>query len=399
MVAVEGTRELRALQAKAYGREGGLTAAEARRLAELESPRGTESARGSENERISGSAPEDAAPNDPVPNDRASNDRASKDTVPIDPAADVVQRDTPAPSARPEVRSVLRTHLKAVILASLAILLVGLAAGWAVFGGLDDEPRLTAGQQERRLELQGTEEYDEDSVRLIAEDDDTVVWYATRSEGEIACVVLDVGAASQEQCGRLETVDTMGLSVSLSVPASDPEDPADQYGTTISAVVGYTTAGDPLAWIQEWSRDASMLDQFAEGERDRAEALLDEGYLPVPTIVGYFHDEPVWLAERPTDGTQSGGIVRCMLVDAVSDVGACQPSDGDTGGLRAVSIETADDGTPVLWTLHIRFTKWQNPYLTIEQGEPSDVGVSYVELGGEHGDPILVEVPSSESGG
>ncbi|MFJ4173505.1 hypothetical protein [Microbacterium sp. NPDC089696] len=389
--------ELRALQAKAYGRGGGLTDAEARRLEELDRRRGATAS--SETEPATdpaASAPVAASLATPVMHEQepSTSTAPAMQTAPDESASD------PSSAVRPPLRGALRTHLKAVIVAALALLLLGVGAGWAVFGDIGDAPALTAGQQERRVELQTTSKYDDGSVRLVAEDGEAVVWYATRRDGEIACIVLDVDKASQEQCGQLDTIGTMGLSVSLSVPAADPDDPADEYGTTFSAMVGYTTAGEPLAWIQRWSRDASMLAQFDGEERDRAEALLDDGFLPVPTIVGYFHDQPVWLAERPADGTQSGGIVRCMIVDAVSDVGACQSVDVDGGGgLRAVSIEPADDGTPVLWTLHIRFTNWGSPYLTIQQGEPSDVGVSYVELGGEHGDPILVEVPSSESGG
>ncbi|WP_449407698.1 hypothetical protein [Microbacterium maritypicum] len=388
--------ELRALQAKAYGRDGGLTAREADRLNELES---VGAARTAPAVLTAPAEPAAAGVSSASAESAARDEPAGRDPSVDEQATDEGGVDVP-PVPAPSLRGAVRVHLRAVVVAALALLLLGVGAGWAVFGDIGDAPALTAGQQERRVELQTTSKYDDGSVRLVAEDGEAVVWYATRRDGEIACIVLDVDKASQEQCGQLDTIGTMGLSVSLSVPAADPDDPADEYGTTFSAMVGYTTAGEPLAWIQRWSRDASMLAQFDGEERDRAEALLDDGFLPVPTIVGYFHDQPVWLAERPADGTQSGGIVRCMIVDAVSDVGACQSVDVDGGGgLRAVSIEPADDGTPVLWTLHIRFTNWGSPYLTIQQGEPSDVGVSYVELGGEHGDPILVEVPSSESGG
>lgn len=400
MAATEDIRELRALQAKAYGRDGGLTDAEARRLNDLEAARSMRVLPVMSDDPLGPAGPiesEPPAPAGPMESEPPAPAATSPETV-ADARGD--ERDAGSATTASSLSTLLRAHLRDVVLASLALLLIGIATGWAVFGRADDGPRLTAGQQERLVELQTGGEYDDGSVRLIAEDDDAVVWYATRREGELACVVLDVGEASQDQCSRADADGGEPLNVSLSVPVADPDDPAEEYGTSISATVGYATSGEPLAWIYRWEIDDTMLGQFDGAERERAEALVADGYLPGLSIVGYFHDEPVWLADRPADGTQSGGFVQCMVVDAASEATACQVSDDDrNGGLRALSLETADDGTTVLWTLRIRFTGWGSPFLTIEQGDPADIGVSYVELGGEHGDPILVEVPTSETGG
>ncbi|MEV4736006.1 MULTISPECIES: hypothetical protein [unclassified Microbacterium] len=396
--------ELRALQGKAYGRDGRLTDQEARRLADLESARSMPSGRPDLGETVEPDATDGRVAQDepstetPVPRVVDTPREPTGGRPSSEPSGG---RPSSEPSADPAAswRRVVQTHLRVVISASLALLLVGVAAGWALFGRGSDAAALSPGQQERRVELQAGDDYDDGSVRLIAEDDDTVVWYATRRDGELACVVLDVGEASQDQCARADAEGGEPLNVSLSVPVSDPDDPAEEYGTSISATVGFTTSGEPLAWIYRWEINDTMLGQFDGAERERAEALVADGYLPGLSIVGYFHDEPVWLAERPADGTQSGGFVQCMVVDAASEATACQVSDDRNGGLRAFSLETADDGTTVLWTLRIRFTGWGSPYLTIEQGDPADIGISYIELGGEHQDPILVEVPTSESGG
>ncbi|MFJ4224304.1 hypothetical protein [Microbacterium sp. NPDC089695] len=380
--------ELRALQQRAYGRDGGLTAEEAARLSELEAARVARE-RSAESEPSSSAH---AAPADAVPTGADTAAAEPDAVVPelVEPAAD------PAPAPARALPGALRAHAWTAVAASLVLLLIGVAVGWGVFGR--DDQVLSSAQQERRLELQQGD-YDAGSVRLIAEDDDAVVWYATRRDGEIACAVLDVGEASQDQCALDDADDGQPLTVSMSVPVADPDDPADEYGTSISATVGYSTSGEPLAWIYRWEIDDAMLGQFEGSERERAEALVAEGYLPGLSIVGYFHDEPVWLVDKPADGTQTGGFVQCMVVDAASAATACRVSDDRRAGLRALSLETAEDGTPVLWTLQIRFTGWGTPYLTIEQGDPDDAGAAYVELGGEHGDPILVEVPSAGTDG
>lgn len=396
--------ELRRLQAKAYGREGErLSADEAARLHELERDR----VRSTALPPVVPSAPESIAATEAVgaavPAARVEHGPHGESARTSDPAAGehadpagVVPAGASVVSTPMPLRALVRGHAKTLAAASFVLVLLGLAVGWAVFGRDDGAPALTAGQQERRIELQSGDEYDQGSVRLIAEDDDAVVWYATRGGGEVGCAVLDVGDASQEQCGG---GGDDPLSVSVSVPVADPDDPAEEYGISISATVGFTPSGEPLAWIHRWDMSDAMLEQFEGLERERAEALIADGYTPGLSIVGYFHDEPVWLAERPADGTQSGGFVRCMVVDAASEATSCAPADEEVSDLRALSLETADDGTTVLWTVQIRFTGWGSPYLTIEQGDPADVGVSYVELGGEHGDPILVEVPTSETGG
>ncbi|MFB4349064.1 hypothetical protein [Microbacterium sp. CR_7] len=396
--------ELRSLQARAYGRGGGLTDAESRRLTELEWSRSA--ARATETDTAEASVP--ATPAAPETHASAAPDRETADALPetrdsasqrpttaSDPADEGRGAGTPARSG---LGAAVRDHAKTVVAASAALLLIGVAAGWALFGARGIESALTAGQQERRLELQVEGKYDDGSVRLVTQDDDAVVWYATRDGADETCVILDVGEASQEQCRPTDGVDDMALSVSVSVPVDDPDDPADASGASVSAVLARATTGEPLAWVQRWDPQDSMLGQFDGPDRERAEELVDQGYLPSLSIVGYFHDQPVWVAEKPADGTQSGGMLRCMIVDATDEAAACQASQDSTADLRALSVETAADGTTETWSLHVRFTNWMNPYLTIEQGVPVDAEGASIELGGEYGDPILVEIPA-EGGG
>lgn len=426
--------ERRALLARAYRRGGGLTDADARRLAELESLR--KAALAAENPRARTTPDPETADSDTVASDASSSDTGAtdtgasgtgdsdtadsgaadsgtraRDTTDAAPGSRESAGDVPGPSSDgPEeprgtdapvlsgLGAAVRSHAKAAVAASAALLLIGVAAGWALFGARGAESALTAGQQERRLELQAEGKYDDGSVRLVTEDDDAVVWYATRDGADETCVVLDVGEASAEQCRPTDGVDDMALSVSLSVPVDDPDDPADAYGASVSAVLARATTGEPLAWVQRWRPQDSMLDQFDGQDRERAEELVDQGYLPGLSIVGYFHDRPVWIAEKPADGTQSGGMLRCMIVDAADEAGACQASQDSAADIRVLSVETAADGTTETWSLHVRFTNWMNPYLTIEQGVPADAEGVSIELGGEYGDPILVEIPAEGDG-
>lgn len=395
--------ELRSLQARAYGRGGGLRDADAQRLTELQSLRNA--ARATETFAAEapvpdalaseGPAPETSAPDttDTEPDDRGS--AGERPTSASGPADEGLGAGTPAWSG---LRTAVRDHAKTVVAASAALLLIGVAAGWALFGGRGVESALTAGQQERRLELQVEGKYDDGSVRLVTQDDDAVVWYATRDGADQTCVILDVGEASQEQCRPTDGVDDMALSVSVSVPVDDPDDPADASGASVSAVLARATTGEPLAWVQRWDPQDSMLGQFDGPDRERAEELVEQGYLPSLSIVGYFHDQPVWVAEKPADGTQSGGMLRCMIVDATDEAAACQASQDSTADIRALSVETAADGTTETWSLHVRFTNWMNPYLTIEQGVPAEAEGASSELGGAYGGPILVETPA-EGGG
>ncbi|WP_144876969.1 hypothetical protein [Microbacterium sp. 1.5R] len=395
--------ERRDLQAKAYGRAGGLTDAEAGRLRELESslsanrsdlaaaeaepaiePPGRESVTLSSERR---SAEPDARPR--------AGDASS-------PARDVQQRSAltggTAPSADSSLAAAVRSHMRAVVAASAALLLVGVAAGWALFGAIDAEPALTAMQQERRLALQAEGEYDDDSVLLVAEDDDATVWYATRDSDSLACVILDVGDASQSECRSPDSFADMTLSVSIWGPGDGSDDPEGSYGRSISAVLSYATSGEPMAWIQRWVPSDSMLAQFEGAERDRAKELLESGYLPnALAVVGYFDGEPVWLAQRAADGTQASGMLRCMIVDAAAGAAVCQAGDTQAGEIRAVSLQPRGYGTPGAWTLHLRFTAWMNPYLTIEQGLPDDVDAVSIEREAGSDGPVLLEIPAADN--
>lgn len=329
MLSADEVRELRVLQGRAYGRGGAVTDSEARRLGELE--KRARLARDSAEPRI---APDSTT----VPGSRSRVDAPT--TVPVDDpepsasdpvgapaAAEVSTSSGPAPRAsiagtqadggsgseadgasgsdqstdpaRGGIGGILRAHVKAAVAASAVLLLVGIAAGWAIFGHHDDGVPLTAAQQERRIELQAAGDFDQGSVRVIGQDDDATVWYGTRQDGELACIVLEVGENSTDMC---QPQDELASGYNSGVTLVDGE---GDSGTQISASAVRAASGEIVAIIQRWpSGGDAWLSQFTGSERTRAEQLLDLGFEEYSfSVIGYVNDLPVWRGTRIEDGT------------------------------------------------------------------------------------------------
>lgn len=388
--------ELRALQRKAYGPEGGLTDAEARRLRELEA-----AGRG-------GDAPAvPPPPAEPPPVEVGDQrlpvtsgipgmvaDSASTITGTADERA---QSPAPAPEA-PRTGIPLRHRRWVLAAASVLLLLVGVGAGWALFGQRPETVSLTAEQQERRLELYAEADFDEGSLQAVAEEEDALVWYGTRSGGEQACLVIDIAQASSQACQDADDVDSFGISASVMVPRNAGSDAESGVapGSSVNATMMLSTSGQPMVSIQRWSSDLAMIGQFQGPERDRAAELVEYGFTAGLLLVGDFLSEPVWLGTRFVEGDRF--IEYCMIVDGAQGRTACT-SDFDVSS-RGIStdIDGEVDGMPTSWNLRVQNTQNQTPYLTIAQTLAFPNPGDRMELGGEHGDPIEVTIPSEPEG-
>lgn len=363
--------ELRALQSKAYGRGGGLTDADAARLAALESARRTPAA-GRAGEPAAGVAAhghpaEGAAPGaDAVP-----ADDAAPDVVQID---DVVQTDDAAQAddaVRAEVapqRSILR-RWKSLAAASAALLLIGLGAGWALFAPKGDAIALTAEQQERRAALQDDGGYDPGSLRAIGQDDDALVWLATKDDGEMSCLTLDVATESSTQCTPTEDLSNsfgFGFGVNVLAPSGGGDEPTEQ----VSAMTARATTGEVVAIVQRWqSNGDDWMSQFEGAERERAEQLADEGFDEYSySIVGYFQEKPVWFGQRTTDALTED----CLVVDAVEATQCVRAGEARKGGI-GITTTTVDDGsgTTTGSSVLLAFTGGGTPYLVVSGDVPS----------------------------
>ena len=397
--------ELRALQAKAYGRDGGLTEADAARLRELEGSRAESEA----------SSPMEAAPREglsddaPVVESRDVPQAAVGSPTEILPDAEGRESadetgsegdDAPLSSRTASgLRPTLRRHWKAVAAASAALLVVGMAAGWALFGR-DDAVALTPEQQDRRAELQVEGKYDPGSVRAIGQDDDIIVWFATKDDGEMVCVTIDTAEDSAGQCQRTEEFES-GAGAGVSITAAADGDEAPQQ---IWASATRTMNGEIVAFIQRWDTgQEDWLAQFQGEERESAEALVAQGFEEYSfSVIGYFGDAPVWSAQRVVDGAPQD----CLVVDAVDALECTETGQSQVPGHElAVSGVTVDNttGASTSWSVTLAYTPNGTSYLIVSGEAPAAEATvkpgETFEVGGEKQDPIQVEVPSDDPAG
>ncbi|WP_102194326.1 hypothetical protein [Microbacterium aurantiacum] len=391
MLSADELRELRSLQARAYGRDSGISDADARRLRELEQQRMTTSS------VDQGPSPLLARSTDTDDDDLVTripeevrSPRRIQEQYP-DEAAAHPESDAPIDAEIPttddaSIRGVLRRLWRPLAAASAVLLVFGLAAGWAIFGQRTNGIALTDEQVQRRLELYEQGKYDEGSLRAVGQKNDALVWYATRSDGEFVCIILDVGDQSANSCQVEKAVREGTISTNVMSAAADPDTGEESH---VGAFLLYSTTGEPVAAIQQWtaSPDETWLDQFEAEERDRAEALLEAGFEEGSmSIVGYLRDEAVWVATRQVD---QGTTESCMIVGGADDPAGCtNMMSAFEEGLSATVIV---DGST--WALDVHYTKWQTPYLTITGGADEEFIVApgdRVEVGGEHGDPIEI---------
>ncbi|WP_223626549.1 hypothetical protein [Microbacterium sp. EST19A] len=405
MPAATDPDELRALQRKAYGRDGALTDAEARRLRDLE--------RAGQEETV---APSEAPPVeigivDAVPFD-IDRRRGAPVDVPVPGAStgsgtresgsdgvripDSGAEESGTPRSRTASRLLRRWWVPAA--ASALLLAIGVGAGWVFFGQPAGTVVLTTDQQERRTELYQEGDYDAGSLLAVGQDEDAVAWYATKDGGEQACLVIDIAQASSEACQDAADTRPFGLSASVMVPPNAGSDAESGVapGASVNAYLMLSTTGEPMVSIQRWSPDLAMISQFRGAERDRATALISEGFNAGLLIVGEFQSEPVWLGTRFSEGDSF--VEYCMIVDGVDGRTVCS-ADIDAAG-RGVStdVEGTADGVPTTWNLRVQNTQDRTPYLTIAQTVSFPNPGDRVTLGGDDGDPLEETVPSEPPG-
>lgn len=400
MLDADETRELRALQSRAYGRDGGLTEADAARLAALDQKRaaaGVEEA-------------DDAEGRDPDPAAEATGAVAGE-PVQQSELEPEPGRDPERPSGAESLsaRRALRGHWRGLAFAAAGLLVIGLGAGWALFGRDDEGVPLSADEQQRGVELQTAGDYDPGSIEAIGRDDDAIVWFGTKKNGEMECIVLD--AAGQSSSGCQIAADPQ-RSYGLSAVVMDSRRVEEGSGEQISATASRSHTGEMVALIQRWDVGvADWVHQFDPSEQERAQELLDRGYEPYSlTVMGYAGAAPVWSATR----TEEFLTKQCLIVDAVE---ATQCVDANTGmipgeGVRVAgtTVDDADQRT-TSWSITLDFTPAGRPYLIVEGALPGGAGSEgtatgtisvrpgeTLEVGGEHGDPIPIDVPSGDAG-
>ncbi|WP_312171438.1 hypothetical protein [Microbacterium sp.] len=398
MLDADETAELRALQARAYGRDGGLGDADAARLRELETMR----------LRTSGGVPHGGADADAAP---AVESAEPEPEDPVEQASPSAQADPePATQADPTpLRPSLRRHWRALALVGAGLLVIGLGTGWALFGRGDDGIPLTSEEQQRSAELQSEGDYDPGSVEAIGRDDDAIVWFGTKKSGEMECIVLDVAGDSATGCQIAADLER-GYGLSAAVIDSRRSD--EGRGEQISATAARSHTGEMVALIQRWALGVDdWMQQFDAAERERAQELLDRGYEPYSlAVVGYAGGAPVWSAVR----TEGFTTTQCLIVDAAEATSCAEANDGMIPGEGVMVAGTSvDEGgaTTMPWSVTLDITPMGRSYLIVTgelpehaPGDGAPTGTTTVrpgeslEVGGEHGDPIPVDVPPGDAG-
>ncbi|MFD6817227.1 hypothetical protein ACFV3I_06160 [Microbacterium sp. NPDC059771] len=397
-------RELRELERRAYGRGPGLDDVQARRLRTLhDARRASASASGVSGPGASGPASASAfarhesaasGPREAAPEAAAGHN--------VDPSSEgdaVPKPHGTAAEDAPSLPLARRRRASIVVAAALALVAVGVGAGWALFAPRDAALPLTAAQEQRRAEL-AAEDYDQGSVRAVAQSDDALAWFATQDDARRLCLVLDVGDRSQSTCLPADDA-ADGMNVTVPVPIDPPGDEGGAAVENVVATLLLSVDDEPMVSIQRWSMNSSVLSQFEGEQRTRAEELLADGYELGLSLVGFFHGEPVWLADRPSD---TGVSLRCLIVDADASRQCAPISEALESGLgvQVVDVDQESGDVIAVSVVQVEFTRWQAPYLSVTTGavfSEAPSGDSYLVTTGPPGDPIRVEIPDRDPDG
>ncbi|WP_194420296.1 hypothetical protein [Microbacterium abyssi] len=363
MPAEDASSELRALRAKAYGRDGGLSAEELARLHELEGPGTADEPAEEERPRLPSVAQplsSAAAPQPPLNDPQEAGPAPSASTH--DPTAELLSRV--APRAEGETKRVERAERVEtasspeqprrrwpVILGTAAALLaIGLGVGWGIWGWDSHQFALDAAHGEERAELEASGAYDPGTVVPIAEQHGVVVWRADRSEGEELCVIVTGAEHSQDGCIAYEQVEKSNWpNASATVPEGQEE-----AGHQLVAGLIPTPSGELVPFIQVWGGQEQFdwESQYSESELAQAREIEAAGYLPESlSIIGYDGDTAIWST------WESGQF--CVLApadDGLAEMCADDPTQDITLVLRV-------DGVPTDYI--VRQAEMRGPQLTI----------------------------------
>lgn len=212
------------------------------------------------------------------------------------PGAGSSDPDAPSAAGRP---SRAGTPVRRRVLAAVAAVaaLLGLAAGWLVFGTDLGRTAMTAEQQEVWSELEAAGEYDPGSIQLVGERFGATTWRATRDDAKLSCLLLT--RKDEPPAGSCipaaSTIEGFELQVSM-----DYTEDGDHF--MLWAMLAEDSRGDPVAVIQRHDMNASTWDwrsQYSQDELALAEALDESGFAgEYLQILGYDGASPVWLYQQ-----------------------------------------------------------------------------------------------------
>lgn len=356
MLDAEDSVELRALQARAYGRAGALSDAEAARLRELEAARAVESTPPGPPESTPG-AP-DSAP------DASDSSPGASESSP----APAPSRPEPAALAAPprdSALAALRQHWRAALVVTVIFVVAGLAAGWLLFADRGPAPMpLTDEQQEWQSAIIASGDFDAGSVRAMREEEGVVIWFATKKEGEDVCLVLGSADATAPACTTREQAGIQGVNAALTKPV------ADSQSYDIEAQMFLTPDGEPAIIARSFITSPQSTSTFASpAEADAAAALAEQTGLDLRTILvaGYDDDVPIWT------GIDMSSQRYCLVYDGSMPDPPMVCDDSlmlsEADSTLALDVVGVDDGETTRYAY--RFGYGQQ-YLTVTRGWEGD---------------------------
>lgn len=310
--------ELRSLHARAYGRDGGLTRAESARLADLEARRrrstrqttapSTDTAEDyADDERVA-PADTDEEPQADAPTDAgvASDESASGEDPPV-PVGDV---------SAPRSRVLL-------VGAALALVLVGIGAGWALSEGFLTRTVASFAHADVRASLEAERDYDPGSLSVIGEKGDVLVWRATTSAGAEDCVVLTAGEdQSPPSCAPGEHIAENPGTIWASLTRTGSEGSSEQVSGTILRAVDGTWVGIVQIWGTQ--SDVGWRAMYDAEEIEVLEHAEAQGVDPaMVNVIGADGEALIWVS-------RSDAVEVCLMVGTPSALTeACAPSDAE----------------------------------------------------------------------
>ncbi|WP_447912175.1 hypothetical protein [Microbacterium phyllosphaerae] len=371
MFDAEDAVELRALQARAYGRSGALSDAEVTRLRELEA------ARTSERESRTTEKPRPQMPEQvvaPVPEPSV----ATADTVPATAASAAARfagADTAAPSGHgagadadsrgAPAATTLRRHWRLALAIIVAFAVIGVAVGWLLFSDRGAAPiPLSAEQQGWQSTIVASGDFDSGSLRAMAEEEGVVISFATKNDGADVCLVLASADATAPACTTREQATIQGVNATLTkaVDASQSYD--------IQAQMFLTPDGRPAVIARSYITSPQSTSMFAsQAEAEAAAALAEKTGLDSRSIMvaGYDDEVPIWT------GIDMSTQRYCLVYDGSMPDPPMVCDDSlmlaDADRTLVLDVAGTDDGD--ITRYEYRFSYGQQ-YLTVTKGLGAD---------------------------
>ncbi|KQQ68498.1 hypothetical protein [Microbacterium sp. Leaf320] len=366
MLDAQDAVELRALQARAYGRAGALSDAEAARLGELEAARTSESesqaAKDPRSEHV------DIAPS-------ADPSVASVPATAASAAARFAGADTAAPSGQgtgsdadsqgESLATALRRHWRLALVITVGVAVIGVAAGWLLFSDRGAAPvQLTAEQQEWQRTIVASGDFDSGSLRAMAEEEGVVISFATKNGGADVCLVLASADATAPACTTREQATIQGVNATLTkaVDASQSYD--------IQAQMFLTPDGRPAVIARSYITSPQSTSMFAsQAEAEAAAALAEKTGLDSRSIMvaGYDDDVPIWT------GIDMSTQRYCLVYDGSMPDPPMVCDDSlmlaDADRTLVLEVTGVEDGE--ITRYEYRFSYGQQ-YLTVTKGSGAD---------------------------